>query len=371
MRIDSDWETFPPKLLWKKRLGPGWSSCAVIGKCLYTQEQIGENEAVTCYNADTGDALWNHLTPGRFFEELANVGPRATPTFDNGRIYALGATGNLVCLDAITGEKIWGHDIKADADVSVPKWGFASSPLVMQGIVTVYAGGPNSKTLLGYNADSGKLIWSAGDGKNSYSSPQPAQMAGIEQLLLATQEGLASFKPATGEVLWKHDWSSEDLVRCVQPGIIDEGGVLIGTGMGYGTRKLSVRREGDRWDVSANWTTRDIKPHFNDFVVHKGHMYGFDGGFIACVDLADGKKKWKARGHGDFGYGNGQVLLLAEQDLLLILSEKGEASLVEASPAAHTELPGRFQRSEGKDLEPSGHRPRQIVRAQFGVDRLL
>ena len=349
MRIHTDWDKEPPKLLWKKSIGPGWSSCTVIGTRLYTQYQLDQNEAIACYDTDTGDLLWTYLTAGRFDERLGSVGPRATPTFHDGKIYAVGAVGTFTCLDASTGKLLWSHDLREEAAAGLPEWGFASSPLVIQGIVIVYAGGPNHKTLLGYDVESGKLAWTAGteEQRQSYCSPQPVQLGGTEQVLLATEKGMFSVTPATGQILWQHDWPTNNIVRVVQPGIVDESTVLLGTGFWFGTRKLNIRRDGDKWEANPDWTTKAIKPYFNDFVIHKGHAFGFDGGILTCVELARGKSQWRERGDGD-GYGNGQVLLLADQDLLLVVSEQGQVCLVEANPTYHRELPGRFQAIEKK-----------------------
>jgi outer membrane protein assembly factor BamB len=342
VRLVTDWEAHPPKPVWKHRVGPGWGSFAVVGDRLFTQEQRDDNEVVVCYRASDGQELWEHTDRVRFTEEAAGPGPRATPTFHDGKLYALGAKGTLNCLDPATGKVIWSKDIAADSGAKVPIWGFASSPLVVNGTVTVYAGGPD-KAVLGYKADTGDLAWASGQGPMSYCSTHLAKFDGVEQLLIATDAGLSAFDPATGKVLWTHDWQTDNqLARIVQPTLLEGGDVLIGTGMGVGTRRVHVGREGDGWSAKEVWTTQAIKPYYNDLVMYKDHLYGFDGTFFVCVTLADGKLKWKAR-----GYGAGQVLLLADQGVLLIASEKGEVALVAASPERHQEL-GKFQAIEGK-----------------------
>jgi outer membrane protein assembly factor BamB len=197
--------------------------------------------------------------------------------------------------------------------------------------------------VLGYHAASGEPAWSAGEGQASYGSTQLVRLGGVEQLLVPTGAGLTAFDPARGEVLWRHQWPlPEGMARIVQPAVLGDADVLLGTGFGFGTRRVHVGREGDGWAEREVWTSRAIKPYFNDLVVQGGHLYGFDGNQLTCVGLEDGKGKWRAR-----GYGNGQVLLLADQGLLLVLAETGEAALVEASPAGHKEL-GQFQALEGK-----------------------
>jgi outer membrane protein assembly factor BamB len=342
LEIATDWNDHPPRELWRHRVGPGWSSFAVVGTRIYTQEQRGEDEVVVCYDSNTGEELWNHFDATRFTEVVAGPGPRATPTFYQGNIYALGASGKLNCLDAMTGKLRWTRDVAADSGAKVPQWGFSASPLVAEGIVTVFAGGPKGKSVLGYKIADGDLAWSAGEGQISYCSTQLTRIDGVEQILLTTNMGLVAFRPATGEILWEHRWPQEDLARIVQPALVDKSDILIGTGMGIGTRRVRLKHDGDTWTTEEVWTSRAFKPYFNDLVVQDGYLYGFDGNVFMCVNLADGKPKWRAR-----GYGSGQVLLLADQKLLLVLSEQGEVVLVKADPDKHQEV-AKFKALEGK-----------------------
>jgi outer membrane protein assembly factor BamB len=343
VRIATNWNEHPPRQVWRQRIGPGWSSFAVVGSRLYTQEQRGPEEAVVCYDAGSGAELWVHQETARFSETMGGPGPRATPTFHDGKIYAQGATGKLLCLDALTGRVLWSRDVPADAGATVPQWGFAASPLVVQGVVTVFGGGADGKSVLGYHASSGEPAWSAGEGKFSYCSPHPARVDGIEQVVIATDRGLAAFDPVGGAVLWRYPWPLEGgMARVVQPTVAGDADFLLGTGFGIGTRRVQVRRDGDTWASQEVWTTRAIKPYYNDLVAHHGHVYGFDHNFLTCVSLADGKARWRAR-----GYGNGQVLLLADQDLLLVQAESGEVALVDAKPDGHAEH-ARFQAIQGK-----------------------
>ncbi len=343
VRIAADWKLTPPQKLWRQRVGPGWSSFAVVGDRLYTQEQRGPDEVVSCYDANTGKEIWAHTDKVRFAETVAGPGPRATPTFHDGKIYSLGASGLLNCLDAATGEKVWTKDIVKDSGAKVPTWGFAASPLVVQGVVTVFAGGDQDKSMLGYDAETGELAWTAGTEKDSYCSPQRVVLDGYEQVLIATGDSLTAHHPKTGKVLWQHEWEPmKGMARVVQPALVSGSDLLLGTGFTKGTRRVRVSREGDDWKTEEVWTTRKINPYYNDLVIHRGHLYGFDGLFFTCVSLEEGEGKWRAR-----GYGGGQVLLLPDQDLLLILSEKGEVALVEATPEEHKEV-ARFQAIEGK-----------------------
>ena len=340
--IGTNWEQAPPREVWRHRIGPGWSSVAIVGHRLYTQEQRGDDEFVVCYDTAQGTELWLHHDTTRFFEVVAGAGPRGTPTFHEGRIYALGANGKLNCLHAVTGKVVWSRDIVADTGAKIPQWGFSSSPLVVEGLVSVFAGGPSGKSVVAYQADTGKLAWTAGEGELSYCSTQLSKVCGVEQLLITTNAGLTAFKPASGEVLWHHAWPTEGIARVVQPAVISESDILIGTGLGVGTRRIHVEREGETWNTTEVWTVRTFKPYYNDFVVLEDHAYGFDGNIFMCVNLADGKAAWRTR-----GYGNGEVLLLNDQKLLLVMTETGEAVLVEALSKEHREI-AKLKVIEGK-----------------------
>lgn len=341
VHISADWATSPPKEVWRHRIGPGWSSCCVVGQRLYTQEQRGDEEYVVCYDTQTGKEVWGHGDATRFEEMVAGAGPRSTPTFHDGHIYAMGANGHLNCLDAATGKPVWCADIKKASNAKTPMWGFSSSPLVLNGLVMVYAGGPESKCMVAYRTETGELAWAAGEGSISYCSPHAATLNGVEQVLHATASGLTSYNPESGAILWEHPWATQQ-ARVVQPAILNETDLLLGTGMDGGTRRLTVNLQDGKWGIKENWTTKTIKPYYNDLVVLGDYLYGFDNNIFMCVSLSDGKLKWRAR-----GYGNGQVLLIADDSRLLILSEQGEVALVDAQPEKHNEI-CRFKAIEGK-----------------------
>ena len=253
----------------------------------------------------------------------------------------MGASGFLSCLDAVTGSVVWQVDITKDSKAPIPQWGFSSSPYVNQEIASVFAGGPESRCVVAYHTDSGELAWTSGEGTKSYCSVQAATIDNVEQLLICTDAGMSSFEPLTGKVFWEHRWPVEQ-ARVVQPTTIDSTDVLLGTGMSGGTRRLSVRFQSGQWTINEAWTTKAFKPYFNDLVVHGDFAFGFDGNIFMCISLEDGKMRWRFR-----GYGNGQVLRLADNNLLLILSETGEVALVEANPQEHKEV-AKMKAIEGK-----------------------
>src|SRR5262249_40524738 len=202
VRIETDWSQSPPVELWRKPVGPGWSSFAVSGNLAYTQEQRGDDELVVCYGTTNGEPVWRHRDAVRFWESNAGPGPRATPTLSNGRLYAFGATGILNALDARNGAVVWSRNVASDSDTKVPGWGFSSSPLVVDDTVIIAAAGK----LVGYDIATGKLRWSGPGHGGSYSSPHRCAVDGVTQVLLLSDAGLTSVAPTNGAVLWEHAW---------------------------------------------------------------------------------------------------------------------------------------------------------------------
>ncbi|MEP7342286.1 MAG: PQQ-binding-like beta-propeller repeat protein [Acidobacteriota bacterium] len=338
VRIQTDWAKSKPVELWRKPIGPGWSSFAVRGSFIYTQEQRGNDEIVACYNLATGEPVWRHRDAARFYESNAGAGPRATPSLSNGRVYTFGATGILNALNARDGSVVWSRNAASDTKTKVPIWGFASSPLVVGDAVIVATAG----VLAAYDVATGNPRWQGPADKGGYSSPQLATINGVAQILLLNGEGATSVSPSDGKMLWKHSWDGDGIV---QPVVIAGSDVLIGSGSGMagvGLRRIAVAHGDAGWSIQERWTSNSLKPYYNDFVVHNGNAFGFDGSILACVGLEDGKRKWKGG-----RYGHGQIILLPDQDLLLVLSEEGELALVSAKPDQFTEL-ARFKAIEGK-----------------------
>ena len=338
LRIKTDWTAAPPSEMWRHPVGPGWSSFAVRDGLVYTQEQRGEFEVVSCYNLATGQPVWIHRDHTRFYESNGGAGPRGTPTLHEGRVYTFGATGTVDALDAKTGAIIWTRNASTDTGAKMPEWGFASSPLVYKDSVIVAASG----RVVAYDLAKGDPRWRAQLGGGSYASPQFLNINGVDQIVVLTGLGLAGLAPADGSVLWKYSWEG---FASLQPAIISDGNILIASadsGGGLGTRRLAITQSSGDWKASEVWLSKGLKPYFNDLVIHNGNAYGFDGGILSCIDLQDGSRKWKGG-----RYGHGQLLLLADQDLLLVTSEEGEVALVAATPAQFSEI-AKIRAMDGK-----------------------
>jgi len=283
-------------------------------------------EAVTCYNLTTGKPVWIHSDKARFWDSHAGAGPRATPAFSNGRIYTLGATGILNALNAGDGKVIWSRNAASDTRTKDSGWGFTGSPLVVDDLVIVAATGK----LAAYEITTGQPRWFGPNAGAGYSSPQLITIDGVKQVVLLSDTGLTSLAPADGKLLWKYIWPMDG--RILQPALTEDGDILVNGGFQDGTRRITVVHGQGGWNIKVRWTSTGLRPSFNDLVVDRGHAYGFNGRSLACIDISDGKLNWN---HGRYG---GQVILLADQRLILVLTEKGELALVAATPERFTEL---------------------------------
>lgn len=342
-RLARDWRAQPPAELWRQQVGPGWSGFAVAGRRAITQEQHGPDESVVCYDTVTGNVLWIHRDAARFDSLLAGPGPRATPTIDGELVFTQGATGILNGLDLASGALRWSVDILQDNGAPLPDWGVAGSPLVIGQQVVVSAGGPAGRSLVAYDRSTGAFEWGGGSEPTQWSSPLLAEIAGVPQILIFNGD-LSAHDAGDGSVLWTWPWPPGHPRVCL-PVVLPGDRVLISTGYGTGSECLQIARDGSGAFIATSlWRSTRMKAKFTNLIALDGFLYGLDDGILACVDLRDGSRMWKAG-----RYGHGQILLVG--GLLLVSTEAGEVVLVDPVPDELRELT-RFRALEGKTWNP-------------------
>jgi outer membrane protein assembly factor BamB len=270
---------------------------------------------------------------------MGGDGPRATPVYDGGRVYALGANGEFRALEAATGRTLWAKNILAENGAPNIQWGMAASPLVVDGKVIVLPGGPGN-SVVAYDKLSGKKLWGALDDRAAYTAPVTAVFFGFRQLLVVTASRAVGLHVQTGELLWEFPWQTQYDVNATLPIISGHNSFILSAGYDHGSVRVGLRRSAQRLRPYLEWESKALKARFNNAVLFEDTVYGLDEGILVAMDAATGQRRWKA---GRYGYGQ---LLLAEGHLI-ILTEHGELVLVRATPARHTEL-ARFEAIDGK-----------------------
>ncbi len=334
------WPSEGLRPLWKQPVGGGYASFSIAGGRAFTIEQRRDKEVVAAYDVETGRELWMHDWPARFSESMGGDGPRATPTWHHGRVYALGALGELRVLEEATGTLVWSKHILADNGAQNIMWGMANSPLIVDKTVVVTPGGSNGKSLVAYHKDTGERVWNALDDQAAYTSPVLSTLAGEPQLLVVTAKRIVGVRPENGALLWEHPWATMYDINSAQPIVTDANHVLVSAGYGHGSVLLEVNKAHSGFVARALWESKSMKSRFNSAVLHEGHIYGFDESIFVCIDAKTGERRWKG---GRYGYG--QAILAGGH--VIVLAESGELMLLKASPESLQEI-ARFQAIEGK-----------------------
>ena len=338
--IRTDWPDDGLPMLWRQPIGGGYASFVAADDTLFTIEQRRDQEVVTAYDADTGRERWAHGWQAFFQESMGGDGPRATPTWHDGRLFALGAAGELRSLNAATGAQIWRTDILADAGATNLTWAMSASPLVVDGLVVVLPGGGNGRSVAAYDADTGDIVWTALDDVQGYAAPMLVELAGVRQIVVVTARRVVGLTVNLGALLWEFPWvTSNGPPNISMPVAVGGNQLFLSAGYGHGGALIEVTGPEERLSARERWRTTRMKNRFAASVVHDGHIYGLDESILAALDAETGELAWKG---GRYGHGQ----LLADGHLV-VLTERGDVVLVRATPDGHEEL-ARFAAISGK-----------------------
>jgi outer membrane protein assembly factor BamB len=353
--LDPDWAATPPRRLWRRPIGAGWSAFAVCGDHAVTLEQRGDEELVSCMSVATGEPEWSVAVAARHQTVLGGAGPRSTPTIRDGVVYATGATGWLHAIDGASGRVLWRKNVVDDlgidaaAHAAAVTWGRAGSPLVTDDLVIVPGGGPleppaeaAAVSLAAYDRATGQRRWTGGTDQISYVTPEIRTVAGRAVVLTVNESRVAAYDPVDGRELWGFDWPghSNSDATCSQPHVLDGDRIFISKGYGIGAAVFA--RDAAAGDAFRRiWSQAGmLKTKFTNVAIHDGHAYGLSDGILECVRLADGVRAWKGG-----RYGQGQVLRVGGH--LVVQAESGEVVLVDCTPDAHR-VRGRFDAIAGQ-----------------------
>lgn len=324
-----------PKLLWTARgLGEGYSSVSVARGQIFTMGNVGGDEMVMSLKLDGGNGLWQ-VRSGAPFREGQGNGPRSVPTVDGELVYSLGASGDLTCLVAASGEIRWRKNILTEFGGNNIQWGICESVLI-DGDRLICTPGGNGATVVALNKQTGNMIWkAAAGGPAGYASAIATDVGGVRQYVQFTSGGTIGVRAEDGQVLWKDQNSANGTANCSSPVAFGDA-VFTASGYGTGGALLHLRSRNGETQASFAWGTKDMKNHHGGMIVLDGFLYGSnDPGILTCIDLKSGKVRWQNRsvGKASLAYVDGN---------LIVRSEDGPMALVAAVPTAYNEL-GRFE----------------------------
>jgi outer membrane protein assembly factor BamB len=328
------WLRRGPPRLWEKPLGAGFSGPAVADDHLIVFHRQGGSELVDCLEPATGKEQWRFASPTQYQDDFGmDEGPRATPLIADGKVFTLGAEGQLHCLELASGRKLWERNLGADYRPRKGFFGVATSPLLEQGKIIINVGGAGAG-IVAFDAATGQEAWRATDDEASYASPVAATLAGVRQIVAFTREGVVLLDPQTGAVRFRKRWRSRinASVNAASPLVVGDD-VFFSACYGTGALLLRVRAVG----ADTVWKSDTVMSnHYSTCVHHDGYLYGFDGrqeegARLRCIELATGNVRWTSE-RGGCG-----SMILAEGNLIT-LTEHGELLLVRATPERYDEM---------------------------------
>jgi outer membrane protein assembly factor BamB len=355
--IRTNWVADPPRQVWKVPLGPAFSSLAVAGGRVFTQENrataSGPREFCVAIDTGSGQVLWSSDALDQAVYQSGagdDDGPRSTPAVAGDRVVVLTSYLNLVCLNATNGARIWTRNLTADYGSQGIQWQNAASPLIDQGLILLNCNGRAGERFVAFRLEDGTEAWKGGSDGLTHSSPVLATLAGVHQAIFFTQLGLVGINPQSGAVLWRHALNY-NLTSVAASPVVD--GDLVYASRAYpgsltaaraGAVVVRVSQQGGIFTATRVWgRTNALMNHWCTPVQVQGHLYGMYGQSsltFSCVDMNTGTNRWSL---GGFGYGS----VLGAGGLVLALTEPGELVLVQPNPAAYTEL-GRHRALTGK-----------------------
>lgn len=305
-----------PKVLWKAKVGLGFAAVTVANGRAYTTGNANDQDTVFCFDANTGAVLWKHTYAAPLDAKYYEGGTSATPTVDGDRVYTVSKRGIVHCLGTADGKVVWTKNLQEELDAKIPEWGFAGSVFIAGNLAILNIGSAGAAL----DKSTGKVVWKSGTDVSGYSTPVPIEVKGERAVMLAIKQDVVAVKIADGAELWRFPWKTQYDVNAANP-ILVGSKVFISSG---------YNRGGGVFDVSAQppakvWENKNMRNHMASSVYWQGHLYGVDENQLRCLVFETGEVKWtdKVSGKGS--------LLLADGKLL-VLSERGELLVADASP---------------------------------------
>ena len=324
--------SWPEKLTqkWKVEAGLGYATPLIVGNRIYLFSRVGDNEVMSALDHETGKVIWRTGSPAAFEMHPAatkhNMGPKSTPVFADGKLFAIGMTGNVTAFDAATGKQLW----QKPGSTPLPMFTSHSfSPIVDRGLVIFHTGGHMAGALTAFDVNTGAQKWSwAGDGPG-YGSPVIAEFGGTRQLVTITQGKLVSLDPATGTLLWERPYVSANFTNAVTPVVY--GQTVIVSGNGGPTVAYAVAKQNNQWDIKTAWENADIPYRLSNSVLIGDTLFGLtskNSGQYFSVDAKTGKTLWSSEPRQA-----GNAAIVKAGNLAFSLEDDGDLIVFRNAPA--------------------------------------
>ncbi len=324
----SDWGPSGAPVLWKKNVGTGYCTVSVVDGRLFTLGHRDGEETLVCLNADTGEENWKHTYTAQLVANLHQGGPAATPSVEGDVLYAVSRDGRLMAVQAATGKPLWEQSLTQTTKTKVPEWGFSSSVVVEGDQLLVESGG-----LASFNKATGKLNWHAGPHKVGYGSPAVFTHESDRFAASLNNQTLQVVNLASGEEVASSEWLTSFATNSTTP-IISGDEIFISTGYNRGCELLKF----DGHSLKQLYEAKSMANHMNNSVLWEGHLYGVSGNShtpsqcaLRCVEWKTGQQKWSQR-----GCGAGSLIL--SDGKLIVLSDRGQLTLVKATPTKYESI---------------------------------
>lgn len=319
---------------WKRHLGSGYSAVAVADGRVVTMFAEGDADVAAAFDTESGEELWRYRVADTYAgHDGSHDGPISTPLLAGGRVFGLGPRGHLFALDATDGKPLWTANLVDDHGAEKPHYGFTTSPLLVDGVLVVEIGAGEGKSIAGFGAEDGSLLWTLGDDEIHYHSPVVVRIGGQPVVLAAGSKTLFGIEAASGKALFSYEHQGDDRAMgggTIVPLAAGEDRVFLMNKIDESTMLGIVKTKSD-YEVEQLWSSNSIRSSYVTPVYHDGYLYGMSNRIFTCVDAATGETKWRSRQPGD-----GFPTLVG--DHLVIITKPGTLHVAEASPEGYQEL---------------------------------
>lgn len=332
--LADSWPESGPRKIWQRDLGEGYSAILSEGNRLYTMYRGDDKEIVVSLDSKTGKTVWEYKYDAQLSENHEHNfgdGPRATPLIDGDRLYTIGVSGKLNCLNKHDGKVYWSHDVWKDYNGNILSHGYSSSPIAYKDTVIVLVGGESS-SIMAFNKIDGSVVWKNQSFKNSYSTPTIIKVDGEDQIVTFMAQEIVGISPTTGELKWSYEIGNRWGQNVCLPIWDSQSNMLFFSVSGAGSRGLRLTKNGDKTDAKEIWSTRKIQFYHVTSVRIGDYVYGSTGNgpsFFSAINFKTGKIAWRKRGFA-------KATCVYADGRFVILDEDGNLALATATPEDFT-----------------------------------